>query len=51
MPSMTIKNLMDTECLDVDEILLSSESKKKKTKKRKEVRPMSELIKNMRGGN
>jgi hypothetical protein len=40
---------MDTECLDVDEILLSNSEKK--PKKHKEVRPMSELIKSMKGGN
>lgn len=45
MPSMTVKSFMETDCLDVDEILLSDHSKKKKGRV---VRPLSELVK---GGN
>ena len=34
---MTIKNVMETDCLDIDEILLSSP---KKDKKKKQVRKL-----------
>lgn len=47
MPSMTVKNFMETECLDVDEILLSNPQEKQKNKERN-IRPLSELVK---GGN
>lgn len=39
---MTIKDYMDTDCLDVDEILLKGSTKKKK---QKNIRPLSELTK------
>lgn len=42
---MTIKEFMDTDCLDIDEILLKQSVKRKKTK---QIRPLSDLVK---GGN
>ncbi len=36
---MTIKNVMETDCLDIDEILLSS------PKKQKVIKPLSHLVK------
>ena len=47
IPSMTVKNFMETECLDVDEILLSNPQKNQK-KNMRNIRPLSELVK---GGN
>lgn len=46
---MTIRDLMETDCLDVDEILLKSPAKKQK--KKKNVRPLWELVKGKEGGN
>lgn len=43
IPGITIKDFMDTDCLDVDEILLKKSAKE--TKKKKEVRPLWELVK------
>ncbi|MEQ7216739.1 hypothetical protein [Enterococcus asini] len=42
---MTIRDLMNTDCLDVDEILLVSSGTK--AKKKKDVRPLAELVKDM----
>lgn len=39
---------MSTDCLDVDEILLKSETKK--VKKKKEIRPLSDLVNGSKGG-
>lgn len=39
---MTIKNVMETDCLDIDEILLSSP---KKQRKQKVIKPLSHLVK------
>ncbi|BCA86643.1 hypothetical protein EsVE80_21660 [Enterococcus saigonensis] len=39
---MGIRDLMETDCIDVDEILLVSSNKKKK---KKEIKPLSELVK------
>ncbi|HHU0227246.1 MULTISPECIES: hypothetical protein [Enterococcus] len=36
---------MNTDCLDIDEILLKAPKKKKTKKKKQEVRPLSELVK------
>lgn len=46
---MTIKGLLETDCKDVDEILLRMPAKSKK--KNKKVRPLWELVKGERGGN
>lgn len=40
---MGIRDLMETDCLDVDEILLVSSNKKKK--KKKDIKPLAELVK------
>lgn len=39
---MGIRDLMETDCMDVDEILLVSSNKKKK---KKEIKPLAELVK------
>lgn len=39
---MGIRDLMETDCMDVDEILLVSSNKKKK---KKEIKLLSELVK------
>ena len=44
----TIRDFMNTDCLDIDEILLKAPKKKKTKKKKQEVRPLIELVK--RGG-
>lgn len=44
----TIRDFMNTDCLDIDEILLKAPKNKKTKKKKQEVRPLSELVK--RGG-
>lgn len=41
IPGMTIRDLMNTDCLDVDEILLTAPKKQKQ----KKVRPLSDLVK------
>lgn len=43
---MTINDLMGTECLDVDEILLTAEKKEKE-----KVVSMESFLKTMKGGN
>lgn len=42
--SMTIRDVMNTDCLDIDEILLK-DPKEKPKKKQKEIRPLWELVK------
>ncbi len=42
---MTIRDLMNTDCMDIDEILLVSSGSK--VKKKKDVRPLAQLGKDM----
>lgn len=43
---MTIRDVMNTDCLDIDEILLSDPGDRNKQKKtKKEIRPLWELVK------
>lgn len=39
---MGIRDLMETDCMDVDEILLVSSNKKKM---KKEIKPLADLVK------
>lgn len=47
MPGMTINDLMQTDCLDVDEILLSEPKEQKETKK---IMSMEDFLRTMKGG-
>lgn len=47
MPGMTINDLMQTDCLDVDEILLSEPKEQKEVKK---VMSMEDFLKRAKGG-
>lgn len=49
LPGWTITDLMKTDCIDIDEILLKSDNKEK-TKKKKEIRPLSDLVNGSKGG-
>ena len=40
---MGIRDLMETDCVDVDEILLASSNKNKK--KKKDIKSLAELVK------
>lgn len=40
---MTVRDVMNTDCLDIDEILLEDPDKRKK--KTKDIRPLWELVK------
>lgn len=48
LPGWTISDVMKTDCIDIDEILLKTD-KKEKSKKKKQIKPLSDLVNGPKG--